>query len=219
MTVWLKAKILLADDHVMVRDGLCMALDAVPDFEVVAQAADGAAAVELALSADCDLAILDVSMPRMTGLQAARTISRRRPDLRILMLSMHENEQFLFEALQVGAAGYVTKSLSNRELIDACRAAMRGEAFQCPGAAGPIVRKHLEGARSGEALPPDLLTVRELEALKLIAEGHSGEEIAGIMTISLRTVNRHRANMLAKLGARNRVDLTRYAIRRGLVEP
>jgi DNA-binding NarL/FixJ family response regulator len=196
-----------------------MVLNAVPDLDVVAEAGDGAEAVKLALGGDADLAILDVSMPVMTGLQAAREISRRRPDLRILMLSMHENEQYLFEALKAGASGYVLKSVANRDLIEACRATMRGEPFLYPAALTTLVRDYLDGARRGETVPEDPLTPRELEVVKLIAEGHTSEEIADLLVISKKTVDRHRANMLAKLGMRNRVELTRYAIRRGLVEP
>jgi DNA-binding NarL/FixJ family response regulator len=202
----------------MVRDGLALVLNDAPDFEVVAEESDGARAVEAALSVECELAILDISMPRLTGLQAAKRISDARPDLRILMVSMHENEQYLFEAMNAGASGYVPKSLPHRVLLDACRAAMRGESFVYPGALTALLRDYLEGARFGEAVPEDVLTERELEVIKLIAEGHTGEEIAELLTISLKTVNRHRANLLEKLGMRNRVDLTRYAIRRGLVE-
>jgi DNA-binding NarL/FixJ family response regulator len=218
MPVPLKTKVLLADDHVVVRDGLRMVLNAAPDLEVVAEANDGAEAVELALAEEIDLAILDVSMPRMTGLQAAREICRRRPDLRILMLSMHENEQYLFEALKAGASGYVLKSVANRDLIEACRATMRGEPFLYPAAVTTLVRDYLEGTQRGETLPEDPLSPRELEVVKLIAEGHTSEEIAQMLVISKKTVDRHRANMLEKLGMRNRVELTRYAIRRGLVE-
>jgi DNA-binding NarL/FixJ family response regulator len=218
MPVPLKTKILLADDHVVVRDGLRMVLDAAPDLEVVAEADDGAEAVDRALAEDVDLVILDVSMPRMTGLQAAREISRRKPELRILMLSMHENEQYLFEALKAGASGYVLKSVANRDLIEACRATMRGEPFLYPAAVTSLVRDYLDGARRGETTPLDPLTPRELDVVKLIAEGHTSEEIAEMLVISKKTVDRHRANMLEKLGMRNRVELTRYAIRRGLVE-
>lgn len=219
MPVPLKTKILLADDHVVVRDGLRMVLDAVPDLEVVAEADDGAEAVDRAIAEEIDLVILDVSMPRMTGLQAAREIARRKPELRILMLSMHENEQYLFEALKAGASGYVLKSVANRDLIEACRATMRGEPFLYPAAVTTLVRDYLDGARRGETIPRDPLTPRELEVVKLIAEGHTSEEIAQMLVISKKTVDRHRANMLEKLGMRNRVELTRYAIRRGLVEP
>ena len=219
MTTPLKTRILLADDHEVVRNGLRMVLDAVPDLEVVAEAADGAEAVEHALAEDVHLAVLDVSMPRMTGLQAARELTRRKPDMRVLMLSMHDNERYFFEALKAGASGYVLKSAGNRDLIEACRAAMRGEPFLYPAAVTALIRDYLERARSGEATPEDPLSPRELEVVKLIAEGDTSEEIAEQLFISKKTVDRHRANVLEKLGMRNRVELTRYAIRRGLVEP
>ncbi len=219
MTTPLKTRILLADDHAVVRSGLRMVLDSAPDLEVVAEAEDGAEAVELGLSADVDLAVLDVSMPRMTGLQAASELSRRRPELRVLILSMHDNEQYFFEALKAGAAGYVLKSVANRDLIEACRATMRGESFLYPAAVTALIRDYLERAASGEAAPKDPLSPRELEVVKLIAEGHTSEEIAEMLFISKKTVDRHRANILEKLGMRNRVELTRYAIRRGLVVP
>jgi DNA-binding NarL/FixJ family response regulator len=219
MTVPLKTKILLADDHTVVRAGLRLVLDAQPDLEVVAEAGDGAEAVDRALGDDIDLAILDVTMPRMTGLQAAAELSRRRPELRTLILSMHDNEQYFFEALKAGASGYVLKTAANRDLIEACRAAMRGEPFLYPAAVQALIRDYLDRARRGEAAPEDPLTPRELEVVKLIAEGHTSEEIAEMLFISKKTVDRHRANVLEKLGMRNRVELTRYAIRRGLVEP
>src|SRR5919107_1267312 len=215
MTTPLVTRVLLADDHPVVRHGLRELLNDEADFRVVAEVDDGAQAVERALADDVDLVILDVTMPRLTGLQAARELASRKPGLRILMLSMHENEQFLFEALRAGASGYVLKTAADRDLIDACRATMRGETFLYAGAVAALVRDHLERARSGEDVDP--LTPRELEVLKLVAEGHTSDEIAELLVISRKTVDRHRANMLEKLGMRDRVDLTRYAIRRGLI--
>lgn len=217
MTIPLVSGVLLVDDHPIVRHGLRDLLDAEPDFRVVDEVGDGAQAVRRALEEDIDLAILDVSMPRMTGLQAARELSSRRPGLRTLMLSMHENEQFLFEALRAGASGYVLKTAADRDLVKACRATMRGETFLYAGAVAALVRDHLDRARSGEALDP--LTPRELEVLKLVAEGHTSDGIADVLAISRKTVDRHRANMLEKLGMKGRVELTRYAIRRGLITP
>ena len=210
---------LLADDHAVVRAGLRVILNAEPDLEVVAEVEDGAQAVARGAIEDVDLAILDISMPRMTGLQATRELLRRRPELRVLILSMHEGEQYLYEALKVGASGYVLKSVADRDIVEACRAAMRGEPFLYPAALAALMRDYLERARHGEAAPEEPLTPRELEVIKLIAEGHTSEEIAGVLVISKKTVENHRANILEKLQMRNRVDLTRYAIRRGLVEP
>jgi DNA-binding NarL/FixJ family response regulator len=192
-------------------------LEGEPDLVVVAEASDGAEAVALALEQEVDLAILDVSMPMKTGLQAARELSRRRPDLRILMLSMHDNEQYFFEALKAGASGYVLKSVADRDLVEACRASMRGEAFIYPPAVKTLMRERMRRDAEGDAVF-DPLTPREIEVLKLIAEGNTTREIGELLVISAKTVERHRANILEKLGLRGRVELTRYAIRRGLVE-
>jgi DNA-binding NarL/FixJ family response regulator len=219
MGVPLKTRILLADDHTLVRDGIRLLLDAQADLEVVAEASDGAEAVDLALEEDVHLAILDVTMPRKTGLQAAAELAKRRPEMKILILSMHDKEQYFFEALKAGASGYVLKSAANRDLIEACRAAMRGEPFLYPAAVRALIRDYLDRASRGEATAEDPLTPRELEVVKLIAEGHTSEEMAEMLFISKKTVDRHRANVLEKLGMRNRVELTRYAIRTGLVEP
>ena len=212
-------RILLAEDHALVRQGVRLILDAEPGLEVVAEAGDGAEAVALARQVEPDLAVLDVAMPRMTGLQAARELSRRRNPPKILMLSMYDNEQYFFEALKAGASGYVLKSVADQDLVTACRAAMRGESFLYPGVTSALVRNYLERVRRGERLPAQVLTPRESEVTKLIAEGYSSSEIAEALTISLKTVERHRANILAKLGMRDRTQLTRYAIRAGLVEP
>ena len=213
----LVTRILIADDFPIVRSGLRKLLDAKPDLEVVAEAEDGHEAVEKALAEDVDLVILDVSMPRMTGIQAAAELHKRKPELRILMLSMHDSEQFLFEALKAGASGYVLKSGADTDIVDACRAAMRGDSFLYPSAITTLVRDYVE--RGGEGEHFDVLTPRELEVLKLIAEAHSSKEIAKELFISIKTVERHRQNILDKLGMRDRVELTRYAIRRGLTQP
>ena len=215
----LKTRVLLADDHALVRRGLRLVLDAEPDLEVVAETGDGAEAVQRALEPEVDLAILDISMPRMTGLQAARELHRRRPDLRILMLSMHQNERYLYEALKAGAAGYVLKSVADRDLVNAVRAAMRGEPFLYPGAMTPLIEEYLHRARTDQPLREEPLTAREQEVVKLIAEGYSTRQIADELVISEKTVDRHRANILEKLGMHDRVELTRYAIRHGLVKP
>jgi DNA-binding NarL/FixJ family response regulator len=214
----LVTRILVADDHALVREGLKRVLDHEPDLAVVAEAADGEEAVKLGLEDRIDLAILDISMPRKTGLQAAYELSHRRPELRTLILSMYENEQFLFEALKAGTSGYVLKSGADDEIAEACRAAMRGHSFLYPSAVEALIRDVIGRAdKRGTAF--ELLTPRELEVLKLIAEGHTSKEIASMLVISIKTVDRHRTNMLEKLGMRDRVDLTRYAIRRGLIEP
>jgi DNA-binding NarL/FixJ family response regulator len=193
-------------------------LDAEPDLRVVAEAGDGAEAVRVALGDEIDLAILDVSMPHLTGIQAAQELSRRRPDLRLLILSMHDSEQYLFEALRAGASGYVLKSDADQDIVKAVRATMRGDSFLYASAVNTLVRDLVERP-STDAASFDILTPRELEVLKLIAEANTSKEIAQRLVISIKTVERHRANILEKLGMRDRVELTRYAIRRGLIQP
>ncbi|MFS8197986.1 response regulator [Streptomyces sp. CWNU-52B] len=214
-----KTRILLADDHALVRRGVRLILDSEPDLTVVAEAGDGAEAIEAARTEEPDLAILDIAMPRLTGLQAARELSRLQPDLRILILTMYDNEQFFFEALKAGAAGYVLKSVADRDLVEACRATMRDEPFIYPGAINALIRNYLDRARDGVDLPAKAITDREEEILKLVAEGHTSQEIADLLVISVKTVERHRANLLQKLGLKDRLELTRYAIRAGLIEP
>jgi DNA-binding NarL/FixJ family response regulator len=218
MPIPLVTRILIADDHAIVRSGLKGVLDAKPDMEVVAEAEDGAEAVEKALKEDVHLAILDVSMPRMTGIQSAAELQKRKPELKILMLSMHDSEQFLFESLKAGASGYVLKSAADTDIVDAVRAAMRGDSYLYPSAVATLVRDYVDrGGRGEEQF--DVLTPRELEVLKLIAEANTSKEIAEKLFISIKTVDRHRQNILDKLGMRDRVELTRYAIRRGLIQP
>ena len=218
MPIPLVTRILIADDHAIVRSGLKKVLDAKPDLEVVAEAEDGAEAVEKALKEDVHLAILDVSMPRMTGIQAAAELHKRKPELKTLMLSMHDSEQFLFEALKAGASGYVLKSGADTDIVDAVRAAMRGDSYLYPSAVTSLVRDYVERGDRGEE-EFDVLTPRELEVLKLIAEAYTSQQIADALFISIKTVDRHRQNILEKLGMRDRVELTRYAIKRGLIQP
>ena len=215
MPIPLVTRILVADDHPIVRSGLKKVLDAQPDLEVVAEAEDGAEAVEKALAEDVHLAILDVSMPKQTGIQAAEELRKRKPELKLLMLSMYDSEQFLFEALRAGASGYVLKSDADHDIVDAVRA----------DDARPVVPLSVGGvdARASDFVErgrPDDERVRRPDAaraqvLKLIAEAYTSKEIAKELVISVKTVERHRQNILDKLGMSDRVELTRYAIRRG----
>jgi DNA-binding NarL/FixJ family response regulator len=219
MPIPFPARVLIADDHGVVREGLKAVLERQADLQVVAEAVDGLDAVEQAAANDIDLAILDVAMPRMTGLQATREITRRRPGLPVLLLSMYDREQYFFEAVAAGAAGYVLKRQADRDVVDACRAALRGEPFIYPAALSALMRGYVDRAARGERPGRGPLTPRESEVAKLIAEGHSSGEIAELLAISPKTVERHRANILEKLELRDRVEVTRYAIRNGLVEP
>jgi DNA-binding NarL/FixJ family response regulator len=209
-------RLLIADDHGVVRGGLRLLLDRQPDMEVVAEAADGAEAVAQALVHRPDLCILDVSMPKLTGLQAAREIKGHAPGIAVLMLSMHDDERYLFEALKAGAGGYVLKHQADHDLVAAVRAVGRGEPFLTNAAQRSLVREWLADDNAG---PEEPLTAREQEVLKLIAEAHTNREIGTILHVAEKTVESHRANLLRKLGMRDRVELVRYAIRRGLIEP
>jgi DNA-binding NarL/FixJ family response regulator len=211
-------RILLADDHALVRRGVRLILESEPDLTVIAEAGNGAEAVALARTHEIDLAVLDVAMPRMTGLQAAREMARRPVAPRILLLSMYDNDQYFFEALKAGASGYVLKSVADRDLVEACRAVMRGEPFIYPDALTALMREYLQRARRGERLSGSILTERESQIVKLIAEGRSSKEIAALLVISIKTVEHHRANIPQKLEMRDRTELTRYAIRTGLIE-
>jgi DNA-binding NarL/FixJ family response regulator len=208
-------KILIADDHGIVRAGIRLLLERQTDLHVVAEAADGLEALERALASRPDLCILDVGMPRMTGLQAAREIRSHLPSSRVLILSMHDDEHYLFEALEAGASGYVLKREADHDLVGAIRAVARDEPFLTNAAERSIIRRWM-----ADGAPPKIpLTPREEEVVKLIAEAHTNAEIASLLHLSEKTVESHRANVLRKLGMRDRVQLVRYAIRRGLVEP
>ncbi len=211
----MSAELLIADDHGIVRGGVRALLDRQPDMHVIAEAGDGAEALARALALRPDLCILDVAMPGMTGLQAAREIRAHVPEAAVLILSMHDDERYLFEALKAGASGYVLKAQADTDLLAAIRAVERGEPFLTPEAQRTLIRDVLERGSHGQ----EDLTPREEEIVKLVAEAHTTKEIAAILHLSEKTVENHRANAMRKLGMRDRVELVRYAIRRGLIEP
>jgi DNA-binding NarL/FixJ family response regulator len=202
-------KILVADDHGIVRSGLKMLIDRQGGMNVVAEAEDGVDAVAAAQRSRPDVAILDVAMPRMTGIQAAREIRAHCPDTAVLLLSMHDDERYVHDALRAGASGYVLKRQADAELIEAVRSVAAGGRFisALPGL-------DLDGNYDADPLTP-----RELDVVKLIAEAYTNRQIAEILSVSEKTVESHRANVLSKLGMRDRVELVRYAIKRGLIEP
>ncbi len=209
-------RVLIADDHGIVRSGLRLLIDRQTDMEVVAEATDGVSALESTQAEHPDVAVLDVSMPRMTGLQAAREIRSHAPDTRVLLLSMHDDAHYFVEGLDAGAAGYVLKRAADTDLIEALRTVAAGRTFLSSEAQRTLMEEWRAGAR------PDLddsLTPRELEVVKLIAEAFTNRQIAETLRVSEKTVESHRANVLSKLGMRDRVELARYAVRRGLVEP
>ena len=219
-------RILVADDHPIVLRGLKTVLNAQPDCEVVAEATDGEEAVNLALTEDVHLAILDISMPRKTGLQAAREITHRKPEVRVLMLSMHDNEQYLFEAIKAGAQGYLHKNLEAAQLRAMLEAVSRGEAAITPATAARMIEEFLRRQRLAEqpdagrrGAGPDHLTPRELEVLGLVTRGLRNKEIAASLGISENTVKFHLRNILDKLHAGSRAEVAARAVGEGLVAP
>jgi DNA-binding NarL/FixJ family response regulator len=208
--------ILVADDHGIVRSGLRMLIERQEGMRVVAEAEDGVAAVEAAQRERPDVAVLDVAMPRMTGIQAAREIKAHCPETSVLLLSMHDEERYLYDAMKAGASGYVLKRAADADLIDAVRSVAAGRPFLSAVTQTALVKEWID--QGGDAGPRDRLTPRELDVVKLIAEAYTNKQIAEILKVSEKTVESHRANVLAKLGMRDRVELVRYAIRRGLIE-
>ncbi len=215
----MKVKVLLADNHAIVREGLRAVVEADGDIEVAGEAADGLQAVSRARELQPDVLLLDISMPNMDGLAACRHITEERPDARALILTVHAEEQFFFEALRAGAQGYVLKSSTGEDLRRAVRAVARGSTWLSPELAGSLVENFVTHAQAGgDDHPLGMLTVREREVLKLVAEGRTSAEIAQLLSISAKTVQTHRAHAMEKLGLHERTGVVRYALRTGLIE-
>jgi two-component system response regulator NreC len=215
-----KTRVIIVDDHAIVREGVRMILAAHQDIQVVGEAGSGEQAVAMAQSLRPDVVVMDISMPVMNGIEATQQIRQRAPDVNVLALTMHEDDHYVFQLLKAGAAGYVLKRAAATDLVDAVRAASRGEAFLYPSVAKTVVTDYLRRIERGEAerKPYDGLTEREREVLSLIAEGHTNQEIAGRLFISIKTVQTHRAHIFEKLGLHDRTELVRYAIRVGLID-
>ena len=214
-----KVRIVLAEDHTILREGLRALLTADPDFEIIGEAADGREAVRFVEKQIPDLILMDLSMPRMTGMDAIREIKKRYPQTKIIALTVHKTEEYLRTTLQAGADGYVLKDATHDELMMAIESVLKGKIYLSPGVSGKVVEGYLEGKES--RIPPsmlELLSQREREVLKLIAEGYKNKEIATDLCISLKTVEKHRANLMKKLDLHNAAALTAYAIEQGLVE-
>jgi two-component system response regulator NreC len=215
-------RLLLVDDHAVVRAGLRMLLSADPEMEIAGEAENGAQALRLVREVAPDVVLMDISMPDMNGIEATRRIKELCPDVAVLALTMHEDDQYFFEMLAAGASGYVPKRAAPNDLLSAIRAVRNGGVFLFPSLARVLVSDYLQRAgQQGDAGRPfDTLPVteREREVLALIAEGRSNQEIADQLVISIKTVNRHRENIMAKLNLHSRVELVRYAIEKGLIE-
>jgi two-component system, NarL family, response regulator NreC len=215
-----KIRVLLADDHAIVREGVRRILTAEPDIEVVAEADDGLGAVEQAKKLKPDVAVLDISMPGINGIEATKQIRAALPNTHTLALTMHSDDSYVFQVLKAGASGYVLKRAAATDLVQAIRAAWRGEAFLYPAVAKAVVADYLKRLEGGEGRETyDGLTDREKEILTLVADGATNQEIAQKLFISIKTVQTHRAHIMEKLNLHDRTMLVRYAIRKGLIEP
>ena len=213
-----KVRIVLAEDHTILREGLRVLLTADPNFEITGEAADGRAAVRLVEKQIPDLILMDLSMPRMTGMDAIREIKKRYSQTKIIALTVHKTEEYLRTTLQAGADGYVLKDATHDELMMAIQSVLKGKTYLSPGVSGKVIEGYLEGKESQMPLSTlGLLSQREREVLKLIAEGYKNKEIAADLCISLKTVEKHRANLMKKLDLHNAAALTAYAIEQGLV--
>jgi len=211
-------RILLAEDHSVVRTGLRLIIGSEEDMTVVGEAEDGLQAIQKAHELRPDVIVMDMTMPGLGGLEAARQMKRDLPDIRILFLTIHDSEEYFFQAVQAGADGYVTKSSPAWEVLTAVRTVHRGDCYLNPGVAKMLVGDYLERVKEGGKRDPyDALSDREREVLHLIATGHSNREIAGLLNISEHTVHNHRARLMEKLGVHDRIELLKYAIRRGII--
>jgi two-component system response regulator NreC len=214
-----KINLILADDHAVVRSGLRMLLEAQPDIEIVAEVETGKEAVRQVSLLRPDVVLMDIQMPDMNGIEATKQIRKLAPETAVLALTMHEDDQYFFEMIHAGASGYVPKRAAPDELVSAIRAVSKGDVFLYPSLASRLVKDYLKRASGDDnRMASDNLTPREQEVLILIAEGLSNAEIADKLVISIKTVDRHRENIMRKLNMHSRIDLVKYAIRRGLID-
>lgn len=210
-----KIKVLLVDDHAIMRDGIRALLSLRDDIEIVGEAADGEGAIAKTLELSPDVIVMDIAMPGMDGLEAARRIKKQNPSVKILFLTQYDSREYVVSAVKVGASGYIPKRALGSELISAIRAVYRGDSFLHPTAATALIEDYRQ--QTSVADPYEQLTPRERQILKLIAEGRTSREIAGQLFISIKTVLGHRTKLMSKLGLHNRADLVKYALRKGLV--
>ena len=210
-----KTRILIADDHALMRDGIRALLTTSDDMEVVGEAADGKEAIEKTQQLAPDVVIMDISMPRMDGLEAIRRIRKKHPAIKTLALTQHDNQEYILSVVKAGASGFLPKKAVSSDLIAALRALRKGESFLHPQAASILIASYLQ--RTDSLDPYDTLTAREREILKLVAEGHTSRRIAGMLYLSVKTVTGHRNKLMQKLDLHNRTELVRYAVRRGLI--
>jgi two-component system response regulator NreC len=214
-----KIRILICDDHTILREGIALLLNSQYDMEVVGEASDGRDAVDKARALKPDVILMDIAMPSLNGLEATRQIRRDDVNARVLVLTMYESDEYVAQMLEAGAMGYVLKKVAGSELVYAIRAVYQGEAFLYPSITKRLVEDYLRRVETGQDHASiENLTDREREILQLIAEGHSSKTIADMLSISLRTVQNHRAHLMQKLGIHDRGDLIKYAIQKGIIE-
>jgi DNA-binding NarL/FixJ family response regulator len=213
-------RIVLADDHVMFRQGIKNILEGAKELEVVGEAGDGLKLLELLKKVTPDMIILDISMPNLRGLEATREVKMISSDMKVLILTMHRDKQYVYSAISAGAEGYLLKEDADTELFAAIEKIRQGGHYISPLLSGDLTHELIQAINKGQSTPPsDPLTIREREVLKLIAEGVSNKEIAGLLCISIRTVEHHRANIMEKLNIKQTANLIKYAIRKGYTTP
>jgi RNA polymerase sigma factor (sigma-70 family) len=211
-----KARILLVEDHIVVRQGIKALLSDEPDLEIVGEADNGREALQAVMKLHPNLVLMDISMPGLNGIEATRQIRQRHPEVKVVVLSMHANEEYVFQVLRAGASGYVLKQSDSSEVLTAIRAALTGGSFLSPPISRAVVDDYVRRAEArGEGSDLDLLTSREREVLQLLAEGLSNREIAEQLNISVKTVETHRSNMMNKLDVDSKTELVKYALRKG----
>jgi len=213
-----KIRVILADDHAILREGIKSLLAKRDNIEIVAEATNGREAMNRVAQFRPDVVVLDISMPLMDGLEATRQIKKESPDTKILILTMHEDEEYFFQLLRAGASGYVTKRSAGRELISAIEAAAKGDSFFCPTMAKHLLSDYLRLGKNSDQIEQQELTPREREVVKLIAEGHTNQQIAELLHRSVKTIESHRANILRKLDIHDSIELVKYAVRKKLIE-
>jgi len=213
-----KKRIVIAEDHTILREGLRALLSSDPDFEVVGEAEDGRDAIQCVESLTPDLVLMDLSLPRMNGMDAIKEIKKRSPDTKVLALTVHRTEEYILATLRAGADGYVLKDATHAELVMGIRSVLTGRPYLSPGVSDKVIEGYLEGRKTVKTGTPwDTLTQREREVLKLIAEGYKNKDIAGYLYISVKTVEKHRANLMKKLDLHSTSALTAFAMERGLI--
>lgn len=212
-----RINVLVVDDHVVVREGIKMVLTTDPELKVVGEASSGEEAVDRVKELKPQVVVMDIAMPGLSGFEATRLIREQNPDVKVLALTVHDSEAYVFQMLQAGATGYVLKRASSADVIQAVKAAHRGEAILHPSVAKMLITDYLTRVEKGEEGSYDTLSDREREILKLIAEGRTNKEIAQMLFLAVKTVQAHRANLMRKLGMHDRTELVKYAIRKGIV--